>query len=463
MIRVDSKDKGSLTRYLLYQVLKLTLFIVLISNPTQTFSQKYIVNTAHYSEEDGLSNNTINSIIADNSGFIWLATEYGLNRFDGHHFEWFTTENDQIKSNDVLQLLKGEEDWVWILYGSANNLGYNITGIEILKTDSVQIKAVSSLFKNGLPFSLEEIKSATNNEYGHLLFVLHSGETYFYSRNTGFLLTEVNIEETAFNLWDNDHLSYTNGNQIITYNISEKTSSIIEIDKHFIHTLINDNKGNLYAIAHDELKFKNPKQNITIYKLNLSTNKATNQTTFVSNVYGYNSIYDPLNNGMVSLVQNSISFIDDSLNIDSKLNYTFEKTINTRGIHSLLIHNNKIFIISITGLYIVEYNSSKFTTYLTHKEEKRFSTRGITTDANNIYIGSSNGGRIIDSKTGIEKNSDPDFRELRNFPITHFEKDILITGNNSLLLMNKAGKFIKSIPFPSQYGQEYQAIFLIYG
>ena len=303
----------------------------------------------------------------------------------------------------------------------------------------------------GLPFSLEEIKSATNNDNGHLLFVLHSGKTYFYSRNTGFLLTEVNIEETTFNLWENDHLSYTKGNQIITYNIREKTSSIIKIDKHFIHTLINDNKGNLYAIAHDELKFKNPKQNITIYKLNLSTNKVTNQTTFVSNVYGYNSIYDPLKNGMVSLVQNSISFIDDSLNIDSKLNYTFEKTINTRGVHSLLIHNNKIFIISITGLYIVEYNSSKFKTYLTHKEEKRFSTRGITTDTNNIYIGSSNGGRIIDSKTGIEQISDPDFRELRNFPITHFEKDILITGNNTLLLMNKVGKFIKSIPFPSIY------------
>ena len=123
MIRVDSKDKASLTRYFLCQVLKLTLFIVLISNSTQIFSQKYIVNTAHYSEEDGLSNNTINSIIADNSGFIWLATEYGLNRFDGHHFEWFTTENDQIKSNDIFRLLKGEQDWVWILYGSANNLG----------------------------------------------------------------------------------------------------------------------------------------------------------------------------------------------------------------------------------------------------------------------------------------------------------------------------------------------------
>src|SRR5687768_4456422 len=40
-----------------------------------------------YTVKDGLSDNNINCITQDNRGFVWIGTEFGLNRFDGNQFE----------------------------------------------------------------------------------------------------------------------------------------------------------------------------------------------------------------------------------------------------------------------------------------------------------------------------------------------------------------------------------------
>jgi ligand-binding sensor domain-containing protein len=37
----------------------------------------------------GLSNSVINAIVQDNNGFMWFATEDGLNRYDGYKFTVF--------------------------------------------------------------------------------------------------------------------------------------------------------------------------------------------------------------------------------------------------------------------------------------------------------------------------------------------------------------------------------------
>ena len=52
-----------------------------------------------YTVDDGLTANTINHIIQDTLGFIWIATSGGLNRFDGHTFETIDLPIDSLTNS----------------------------------------------------------------------------------------------------------------------------------------------------------------------------------------------------------------------------------------------------------------------------------------------------------------------------------------------------------------------------
>ena len=72
---------------------------------------------------EGLSNSLINKIHQDKKGFIWVATEDGLNRFDGIHFKsFFADENDDnsLKNNFVTTLAEDKKGQLWV--GQMNGL-----------------------------------------------------------------------------------------------------------------------------------------------------------------------------------------------------------------------------------------------------------------------------------------------------------------------------------------------------
>lgn len=59
----------------------------------------------------------INNIYQDKRGFIWIATEYGLNKFDGNRFTLYThDENDStsICNNYSRVVYEDMNDNIWI-------------------------------------------------------------------------------------------------------------------------------------------------------------------------------------------------------------------------------------------------------------------------------------------------------------------------------------------------------------
>ncbi len=67
--------------------------------------------------EDGLSQNNINHIIQDQKGFVWFATNGGLNRFDGIQFKTFTYNNydsASISNNIINHLFEDDKGNIWI-------------------------------------------------------------------------------------------------------------------------------------------------------------------------------------------------------------------------------------------------------------------------------------------------------------------------------------------------------------
>ena len=51
-------------------------------------------NMSHYDESDGLSSKSISDVLEDKDGFIWLATNNGISRFDGSYFTNFDYYNE---------------------------------------------------------------------------------------------------------------------------------------------------------------------------------------------------------------------------------------------------------------------------------------------------------------------------------------------------------------------------------
>src|SRR5437667_3852710 len=71
--------------------------------------------------ENGLPQNTVHSIIQTKDGYVWIATEEGLARFDGVKFTVFDKQNTpELKSNDIRVLLADRRGALWI--GTANRL-----------------------------------------------------------------------------------------------------------------------------------------------------------------------------------------------------------------------------------------------------------------------------------------------------------------------------------------------------
>lgn len=58
-------------------------------------AQSSRLHFAHYSEVDGLPDNDIYDLLIGHKGFLWVGTDYGLCRFDGHLFERFPASNGQ--------------------------------------------------------------------------------------------------------------------------------------------------------------------------------------------------------------------------------------------------------------------------------------------------------------------------------------------------------------------------------
>jgi ligand-binding sensor domain-containing protein/signal transduction histidine kinase len=65
--------------------------------------------------ESGLPQNSVHSITQAKDGYVWIATEEGLARFDGIKFTIFDKQNTpQLKSNDIRVLLEDRRGALWI-------------------------------------------------------------------------------------------------------------------------------------------------------------------------------------------------------------------------------------------------------------------------------------------------------------------------------------------------------------
>ena len=67
--------------------------------------------------EDGLSQVSTNDLIRDHNGIVWIATQDGLNRFDGSEFinyKYSESDSTSISGNLINKLHEDQQGQIWI-------------------------------------------------------------------------------------------------------------------------------------------------------------------------------------------------------------------------------------------------------------------------------------------------------------------------------------------------------------
>ncbi|HAS42931.1 MAG TPA: hypothetical protein DCS93_20795 [Microscillaceae bacterium] len=78
----------------MYRAVTIAILLSILFNFYSLQAQQYHFRS--YSTEEGLPQSEIRSILIDSRGFLWLGTQAGLARYDGHNFKVFTPKNGLV-------------------------------------------------------------------------------------------------------------------------------------------------------------------------------------------------------------------------------------------------------------------------------------------------------------------------------------------------------------------------------
>ncbi len=95
-----------------------TWFYIFLIFQLAVYSQGY----KHYSIDQGLPSKRVYKIIQDKEGFIWIATDKGVAKFDGDDFKVFTVK-DGLPSNDIWDIVETSDGKIWYMT-KAPRMGY---------------------------------------------------------------------------------------------------------------------------------------------------------------------------------------------------------------------------------------------------------------------------------------------------------------------------------------------------
>lgn len=265
----------------------LFFFLWLLSHPLFALPQ----GIRHYSVNDGLSQSSVYNFFQDRTGFLWIGTGDGLNKFDGYKFTVFKHENNdsQSLSNNVIRgILEDSTGNIWI--GTEDGLNKydpitnKITRItlpypKIYKTRCVFIMGI---YGDGLYLQLRNqgifCYNIKKRSISNITFIdSNSTERCFSKDNHGFWYSRISGEVIRFQYGqktkeefrphfpfevnyinqvtreDKDNLLICTSMGLWRYNSqSAKTGQICPVVKERdIRDIIDDNRGNHYLAVNN--------------------------------------------------------------------------------------------------------------------------------------------------------------------------------------------------------------------
>ena len=136
------------------RLLLLTLCIILFGgNTLRLEAKKYFFsnyNFCHITEEAGLPNNSVTAVMKDSFGYIWVATQDGLARYDGYRFLSYGVKEPlyRLKGNYAYTLCEDRQKRLWVGSDAGLDLIDLQTGLSVPAADLGATSELSTLFNS---------------------------------------------------------------------------------------------------------------------------------------------------------------------------------------------------------------------------------------------------------------------------------------------------------------------------
>lgn len=117
------------------------------------------------STKNGLSQDTVNSMVYDDNGFLWLATEGGLNRFDGYRVTQVNGPANELTDMAIYALYYDSHGSLWISTADAGVYRYDLR--------SNEISAEVQIYFSGQNQWLQYASSFTEDSAGNVIIAMN--------------------------------------------------------------------------------------------------------------------------------------------------------------------------------------------------------------------------------------------------------------------------------------------------
>src|SRR5436853_6585149 len=110
--RTPLRRRNARSRFLVSLMLSLWSAMTVVALPPAKPISRYVHTV--WRTDDGLPQNYVVGIVQTSDGYLWLATQEGITRFDGTKFTVFDKRNtEQIKDNNIQTLYEDRAGALW--------------------------------------------------------------------------------------------------------------------------------------------------------------------------------------------------------------------------------------------------------------------------------------------------------------------------------------------------------------
>ncbi len=352
------------------------------------FTQDQQVNVQFFDTDEGLSGREIFSVQQDNRGLIWIATDNGLNSFDGLNFTIVKDSTFLLSSGEIKGIKKSEDGKFWINKENTPPILFN-----------PETKIIESDFRDDKSTRRLEVVISDGN--GPIVnFIDEIGQAYYLDKDQQILpypkTKNPSLDYQIPTSWNTTFMWGKDSTQVEEFDKEGNIQRILPYDKKKL--FFYDSIGNFLKVIAEQIDLGNkPQDDLFVLKeTGLFEPIVLKKNHKVLTYDNLNCIEKGINyfrltkdsQGNIWLVINDhLYFFDKNGNFKEDLTKRLAilgGNVKWNATHLFVDKNDRLWLSTGLGLFLIQLEENQFDYYLV--ENSQYSTRGITELSDNKLL-----------------------------------------------------------------------------